>query len=167
LRINSTLIKLDCDGNTFSQSGWQSILSSFIHNRTLQQISFPWKDFGNTSSPKIKETIIKIVQCCAFNMGRNGEHIIFKKNQIEIVKEIQLKDIPERLNIIQKQQINDTVVFVEENSPKLQTTRLAEKVEIEIDYNLEEEMRKQIEMERQLKEAQEREQDELEKKQKK
>lgn len=55
LRVNDTLLRLRCDGNNISPSGWKMILASFMHNRTLVEMDFPWKDYERYSSlPKDK-----------------------------------------------------------------------------------------------------------------
>lgn len=55
LRYNKVLVRLRCDGNNISPSGWKMILASFMHNRTLVEMDFPWNDYARYSSlPRAK-----------------------------------------------------------------------------------------------------------------
>lgn len=62
LRNNHTLLRLKCDGNNISPSGWKMILASFMHNCTLVEMDFPWNDYARYSSlPKDKLAELRAV----------------------------------------------------------------------------------------------------------
>merc|ERR1712137_1229219 len=50
LRTNTSLVRLKCDANNISPSGWKMILASFMHNHSLLEMEFPWHDYARYSS---------------------------------------------------------------------------------------------------------------------
>lgn len=74
LRHNKTLVRLCCDGNNISPSGWKMVLGSFIRNTTLLFLDFPWQDYNKWSSglqqlklTELRNVLIDIQGALQFN----------------------------------------------------------------------------------------------------